>query len=142
MPFKYLEDVAIADIAYEATSDSLNGMFEEAAKAATDIMVNSKTVKPKTKKIIKMKANSLENLLYDFLPELIFIKDTKGFLANKVKASIKKSGDNFYLTSILHGEKIDRKRHDLRNDLKAITMHMFEIKQIGKKWKATIVVDI
>ncbi len=141
MTFKYLPDKAIADIAYEATSDTLDGLFEEAAMAATDIMVNQKTVKPKTKKTVKVKADSIENLLYDFLSELIFLKDTNGFLANKIKVNVKK-GKNFSLVSTLTGEKIDRKRHDLRNDLKAITMHMFEIKQEGKKWKATIVVDI
>jgi SHS2 domain-containing protein len=84
----------------------------------------------------------VEHLLYDFLSEIIFIKDTKGFLASKIKATVKKTGDSFSLTSVLMGENIDRKRHDLRNDLKAITMHMFEIKQEGRKWKARIVVDI
>ena len=70
-----------------------------------------------------------------------FLKDTNGFLANKVKVNVKK-GKHFSLVSTLTGEKIDRERHELRNDLKAITMHMFEVKQVGKKWKATIVVDI
>jgi len=148
MSFKYLEKIAIADIAFEATSDSLNGLFEEAAKAATDIMVNPKTLKPKIKKTIKIKGDSLETLLYDFLSELIYLKDTKGFLSSKIKVLIdvkktkKEPGMSYELTAVLNGENINRKRHDLRNDLKAITMHMFEVKQEGGKWKARVVVDI
>lgn len=141
MSFKYLPEKAIADIAYEVTSNSLDELFAEAAMAATDIMVNQKTVRPETSKTIKLSADSIENLLYDFLSELVFLKDTKGFLSKKISASVK-TGKKFSLTAKLQGEKIDRKRHELRNDLKAITMHMFSVKQEGKNWKAMIVVDI
>ena len=140
MPFKFLEKIAIADIAFEATAPSVNKLFEEAARAASDIMVNSKTVKPKLKKTIKMSANSLQNLMYDFLSEFIYLKDTKGLLF--VKFSVKVDEKKCSLVCVASGEKIDRKRHDLRNDLKAITMHMFLLEKRPKGWYLRIVVDI
>jgi SHS2 domain-containing protein len=140
MPFKFLEKIAIADIAFEVTSKTLNGLFEDAAKAASDIIVNPKTVKPKEKRALDMKAENLDHLLYDLLSEIIYLKDTDGFLFSKVK--IKVDEKNLSLSALLEGEKIDRKRHDLRNDLKAITMHMFLLEKRKAGWYARIVVDI
>lgn len=142
MPFKFLEKIAIADIAFEVTAPTLDKLFEDAGMAASDIMVNPKTVKSKMKKTLKVSADSLENLMYDFLSELIYLKDTKGFLFIKYFIKVKQEKKGWSLSAVASGEKIDRKRHDLRNDLKAITMHMFVVEQRKKEWYARIVVDI
>jgi SHS2 domain-containing protein len=42
----------------------------------------------------------------------------------------------------MEGEAINRERHRLRNDAKAVTMHMFGVKREGGLWKATVVLDI
>ena len=45
----------------------------------------------------------------------------------------------------MRGEEIDRERHALRNDVKAVTMHMFGVKKArgkGGRWEATVVLDI
>ncbi|HLD39136.1 MAG TPA: archease [archaeon] len=140
MSFKFLPDIAIADIAFEVTAPTLDKLFEETAMACSDIMVDPTTVKSKVRKTIKLKSDSLDNLLLDFLNELVFLKDTKGLLFNKY--SVKVSEKLFSLTAIATGEKIDRKNHNLRNDLKAITMHMFILEKRGKQWYNRIIVDI
>ena len=142
MPFKFLEKIAIADIAFEVTAPTLDKLFEEAGMAASDIMVNPKTVKLKLKKTLKMSADSLENLMYDFLSELIYLKDTKGLLFIKYSIKVKQIKNEWSLSALATGDRIDRKRHDLRNDLKAITMHMFVVEQRGRSWYARVVVDI
>ncbi len=142
MPFKFLEKIAIADIAFEVTAPTLDRLFEDAGMAASDIMVNPKTVKPKLKKTLEISADTLENLMYDFLSELIYLKDTKGLLFNKYSIKVKQVKNEWTLSCMASGDKIDRKRHDLRNDLKAITMHMFVVEQRGREWYARVVVDI
>src|SRR3989338_949421 len=141
MPFKFIEEIAIADIAFEATAPTLDRLFEEAGMAASDIMVDPKTVKPALKKTLKLSANTVENLMYDFLSELIYLKDTKGLLFNKYSVKVKQAKE-WTLSCVAMGDKIDRKRHDLRNDLKAITMHMFVVEQRGREWYSRVVVDI
>ena len=142
MTFKFLEKIAIADIAFEVTAPTVNKLFEDAGMAASDIMVNPKTVKSKLKKTLRMSANSLENLMYDFLSELVYLKDTKGFLFIKYSIKVKQVKDEWTLSCAASGDRIDRKHHDLRNDLKAITMHMFVVEQRGRGWYARVVVDI
>lgn len=141
MKFKYLENVAIADIAFEAYGKDLNELFENCALAESDCMVNIKEIKLKIKKEINLKSEKIDNLLYDFLSELIYIKDTDGLLFSKYKISIKE-GKKFELKAICTGDIIRRDEQELRNDVKAVTMHMFEIKKEKKRYKATIVVDI
>ena len=138
MKFKYLENVAIADIAFEAYGKTLNEVFENCAYAFFDITCNPKTIKQKIRIIIKLKDKDEKKLLYDFLSELIFLKDSKQIIFSKVKVSVK----NNELKTTLYGDKIDYEEQELRNDVKAVTMHLFDLKKVKKGYKATLVVDI
>ena len=140
MPFRYLPDIALADIAFEATGVSLPGLFEAAAAALTEVMVDRKSVTARKSRPIHLVAEDTERLLYDFLTELIVIKDVELFLAKAAEVRIDAAGRR--LDAKLAGQVIDRKRNKLRNDVKAVTMHMFGIRKEGKTWKATIVLDI
>ena len=138
MKFKYLENVAIADIAFEAYGKNLNEVFENSAYAFVDITCNPKTIKQKIKKEIKLNIKDEKDLLYHFLSELIFLKDSKQLIFSKVKVLIKDGK----LKAILYGDKINYKKQELRNDVKAITYHMFNLEKTKNNYKATVVVDI
>jgi SHS2 domain-containing protein len=140
LTFKFLPDVALADIAFEAESKTIDGLFESCALALTDIMVDPSTLRVETTRDLELKADDADRLLYDFLTELIVIKDVDSLLFKEVKVRV--DADNNTLSASLMGEPIDRDRHTLRNDVKAVTMHMFGIKQEGDAWKATVVLDI
>ncbi len=138
MKFKYLEKVAIADIAFEAYGKSLNEVFENSAYAFFDMTCNPKTIKNKIKKNINVKADNEKDLLYNFLSELVYIKDSKQLIFSKVKVLIKKNE----LKATLFGDKINYEKQELRNDVKAVTMHLFNIVKTKSGYKATIVVDV
>ena len=140
MGHRFLPDIALADVAFEATSDSVNGLFESCAAALTDIMVDPRTVKPKVTRNFEFRADTLDWLLYDFLTELIVVKDVDSLLFSKYKVSVAPDGKSLKATAA--GEAIDRGRHKLRNDAKAVTMHMFGVTRAGKSWKAIVVLDI
>ena len=140
MPHRFLPDVALADIAFEATSDSASGLFEACALALTDIMVDPETLKSASTNELTLSSDDMERLLYDFLTELIVLKDVDSLLFKGVSVKLSPSGSA--LTATLRGEPIDRVRHALRNDVKAVTMHMFGITETSGEWKATIVLDI
>ena len=140
MTFKFLPDVAIADIAFEASSATLDGLFESCALAITDTMVDPKTLSPRTTKELRLEAGDADRLLYDFLTELVVIKDVDSLLFKDFRVSVVPEGTS--LAATLRGEPIDRERHSLRNDVKAVTMHMFGVKKAGGAWKATVVLDV
>ena len=68
------------------------------------------------------------------------IKDVDSLLFKDVSAEVSRDGRG--LRATLGGEPIDRKRHILRNDVKAVTMHMFGVRHEEHAWKATVVLDI
>ena len=70
--YKILEDVAIADIAFEIYGKDLNELFENAALAIFEETANLKNVDEKENKKIKIKSDKIEDLLYDFLSEILF----------------------------------------------------------------------
>ena len=139
--YRFLEDVAIADIAYEAYGKNLNEMFENAAFAIFELSANLKTVIAKKKLEIKLVNEKIENLLYDFLSEILFLKDSKYMVFKKVKVSIIQNKE-YQLKAVLEGDTINPEKQQLENDIKAVTMHMFEIKKEKNNWKAIVVVDI
>jgi SHS2 domain-containing protein len=140
MPYRFLPDVALADIAFEAESSTVDGLFESCAKALADIMVDPKTLRLKVTRRFSVAAEDLDRLLYDFLTELIVVKDVDSLLFGDTNVKVDKSGTS--LTAVAKGEPIDRERHILRNDVKAVTMHMFGVTHVGDLWKATVVLDI
>ena len=140
MPYRFLPDVALADVAYEAESDSPSGLFESCAEAMTEVMVDRKTVGNDSIKAVSLTSTDLDRLLYDFLTELIYIKDVDSLLFSQFKVNVSEDGTS--LRAVARGETIDREKHSLRNDVKAVTMHMFGVRHEGKKWKSTVVLDI
>lgn len=131
-----------ADVMFEAYGKTLNELFENAALATQETQVDLKDVKGKIKRKINLKNKSIEMLLFDFLQELIFLKDSQYSLFSKFKINIKKNKDNFVLESEISGEKINPKKHKLKVDVKAVTFHKFYVKKIKHKWKSRIILDI
>ena len=140
MPYKFLPDVALADIAFEADASTVSGLFEECAVAVSEIMVDPKTLGRNTVRKFSLTSESLDRLLYDFLTELIVVKDVDSLLFGEYEVEV--SPDGTTLTAVAKGEPIDREKHALRNDVKAVTMHMFGVRHEGDRWKATVVLDI
>lgn len=139
--YRYLEGIAIADLAFEATGKNLNELFVNAAEAMMAAQVDLRTVVPKTLKEVEIENQDIGQLLFDFLSEIIFYKDAEQVLFKTVKVNINKN-KTYKLRAEFKGEVIDLAKHKLHNDLKAVTMHKFAIEQTKTGWKCTVVVDI
>jgi SHS2 domain-containing protein len=142
--YRFLSNIAIADIAFVVRGDSLPSLFESAARALTEVMVDRKTVVGRVDRRVELRSPTVDRLLYDFLTELIVIKDVDSLLFKDFKVSVVSASEP-RLSCEMRGEEIDRERHALRNDVKAVTMHMFGVKKVegrGGRWEATVVLDI
>jgi SHS2 domain-containing protein len=138
--YRFLPDVALADVAFRASAPSASSLFEVCAGALTDVMVDRRSLRGDTRRKLSVKAEGVDGLLYDFLTELIVLKDVDSFLFKTFDVRVAR--DTKSLVCELRGEAIDRDRHRLRNDVKAVTMHMFGVKHETGRWSATIVLDI
>ena len=143
MSYRYLEDVATADIAFEAWGETVEEMFKAAAEATMNVMVEDlNTIDPKEKKVLSVKDEAVDLLLFQFLQELIFYKDAEDLLLRIENLHIKKGDNQFSCSAEAYGEKLDAGKHALNEDIKAITLHRFEVKQTLRGWEVTVVLDI
>jgi len=143
MPYKYLDHIAIADAAFEAWADTLEEMFRTAADAAMNVMVaDLDTIADQQQKTIELKDDALDMLLFQFLQELIFYKDAEQLLLRVSKIDIRKDDKTFSLTAHAYGEPAHPQKHDLVVDVKAVTLHRFQVQHTQNTWRATVVLDI
>ncbi|MBS3156615.1 archease [Candidatus Woesearchaeota archaeon] len=141
--YKFIDHTA--DVMFDAYGKNLNKVFENAALATFEVQCNLKKVERKIKKKIKLKNDDLEKLLFDFLEELIYLKDAKYLLFNKFKVNLlgKRSRKGEYvLEAEIEGEKINPKKHELKVDVKAVTLHKFELKKTKEGYKSRVILDI
>jgi len=141
--FNFLDKLVTADIAFEAFGKNLNQLFENSALALNEIMVDTKTVSAKIKKVFKLQNAELNNLLVDFLNEIIYYKDADSMLFSKFKVKVEQKEKLWHLLAEIAGDKIDWQKHKLLADAKAATWHIFKLEQKkGKGWRAQVVIDI
>jgi len=143
MPYAYLEDIAIADIAFRATGKSEEEVFAAAADATVNVMVEDlATIRDRRRIPLRMENDALDMLLFDFLNEFVYLKDAKGLLMRAGTIRVGRRDSLYTLEGELYGEELDPLRHPLRGDVKAVTLHRFELKQTEDGWEATVVLDI
>lgn len=145
MVWKFVEGLTVADVAFEARGKSLSELFEECAEALTATMVKKvSSVKPLKTKRVKLEYENPEQLLFNFLQELIFLKDAELLLFSKYQVKIKEGNENnlLKLEAVLKGEKLDARKHELLVDVKAVTWHKFKVEKTSSGWRALVVLDV
>ena len=81
MPYKFLDEIATADIAFEATGRDLPELFSDAADATMNVMIdNLDAIEARETRQIELSNDKLDMLLFDFLQELIYFKDAERLL--------------------------------------------------------------
>lgn len=138
--YKFLEHTA--DVLFQARAESLAELFNQCALALEDTQVNIEKIKARKKLKLRVEGKSMESLLFEFLNELIFYKDAELLIFNKFAISIEEKGEKYILDCTAQGEKLDHLKHEPKVDVKAITMHLFEVKKIKDGWQARVLLDI
>ncbi len=140
-PYRYLDDVALADIAFEAEGATPAALFEACALATTAVMADPATIAPALARRVALEAETLEALLYDWLAEIIWLKDAEGLLFSRFAVAVE-AGDRPRLAATLWGEPLAAGRAALRADVKAVTYHLFAVERADSGWRARVVLDI
>lgn len=143
MRFRFLPNIATADLAFQAFGKNYSELFKNAALALESAMVDLKSIKAGKEKEIKLEGVSIENLLSSFLEELIFLKDAEQLLFNRIVCKVMRKSERYVLMSKLSGEKIDYQKHKLGDDVKAVTKHLFMVEKLpDSTLRCLVVVDV
>lgn len=105
--FRFLEDVALADIAFEAEGGSIQALFQGATQALLEIMADPATVGATwNQRSIKSDA-VLEDLLIEWLSEIVYWKDAAGVVFSEVPLTVTHVDDGWTLEAQLIGAAVD-----------------------------------
>ncbi len=136
MKYRFFEHTA--DAKFRAYGKDHEEAFSNAALALSSIMIGHEKVKPKEEVKINVEGSDKKSLLYNFLEELLFLLDTKGFLLHDVKEL---RIDGLKLSAVLSGDT-DIGKYAVNGDVKAVTYNQMEISEQKGKCMVQVVVDI
>ena len=136
---KYILIDHTADIGIDVFGDSLQELFSHAAFALFDIITDLSRVEGKYEYKISVSGIDKEQLLVNWLSELLYLHDVKNLLFN-----------NFYvaditvnqLNAVVRGEAFIENKHVIKTEMKAVTYHNLSIIQEDHRWKARVIFDL
>jgi SHS2 domain-containing protein len=130
-----------ADVGLRVTGDDLDDLFRTAAEGMIDyIVVNRDAVRPAEAEGLALRADAPAELLADWLGEVLFRVETTHRLFSRFDVRVADDGRS--LTATIAGEPIDRDRHVLDHEVKAVTRHGLELRREGDGWLAELILDI
>ena len=143
MPYRYLEDVAIADVAIEAWGPDAETLFTHTSDATLNVMVQDlDTVTARVERSVALESEAFDMLLFNYLQETIFYKDAQRLLLRTKELKITRTEEKFTLDAVMAGEELDMQRHELVVDIKAVTLHQFRVEKTERGWEAFVILDI
>ncbi len=139
--FKFLEHTA--DVYFEARGETLEEVFEEAAKAMFSVITDISKVEKRVKKRIEGEGIDLFNALYRWLEELLILHDAEGLVFSEFHVEyVREEGEVVKFAGEALGEPFDESKHVKGTEVKAVTYSMMEISKDNGCWYARVVLDI
>lgn len=134
--FEILDHTAdVGIIAYGADEKQA---FANAAKGLFSLIAELDDVGEELKRDIRFTASDQEELLVEWLNELVYLFDAEGIIFKRFEIS---ELDDSHLRASVYGEKADSSRHTLKTGVKAATYHMLKIEK-GEGCRVQVLFDI
>lgn len=128
-----------ADLGLRVRARNLNTLFAEAATALFAVLVDDlSAVEPRERIDLTIEGDDRAYLLFDWLRELLYRFDAEHRLFARFDVQVSETG----LEGHAWGEPLDRDRHTLAHEVKAITYHGLKVEQAEEGWLAEVIVDI
>ena len=138
MSTRFAEIDHSGDIGIEAWGKDLAELLENAAMGLFSLLARAE-VRPEIRRRIRVSSSSAEDLLVDWLGEVISLSGVWGELYGSV--AVDRVG-RWYAEGVLGGEKVDPRRHDLRFEVKAATYHGLVVEERSDGFHGRVIFDL
>ncbi|MEM0232719.1 MAG: archease [Candidatus Nezhaarchaeales archaeon] len=141
MSIKFLDHPS--DVYVEVKANNLEEAFALCGLAVYEAMTNTNLIRREEEVKVVVEGFDLYSLLYNWIEELIYLFDSKGFLGSYVKVNeIIETDGKFILKATILGERYHPERHESKTAIKAATYHLMEIKRENGYYVIRYVLDI
>ena len=128
-----------ADVGIRAFGKNLPTAFENAAKGMFDIITDNSEVESVGQYDIILDAPDLEQLLVDWLSELLFLHSAKNLVFGFFNVTIDEQKK--HLSAHVFGEPFTTTKHHIGTEIKAVTYHMLKVKN-KRPYEVNVLFDI
>jgi SHS2 domain-containing protein len=128
-----------ADLGLRVQAANLDTLFAEAGLCLFSAIVEDlSTVVAAQELDVRLAGTDREYLLFDWLRTLLYHFDAEHWLFSRFEVHVQDDG----LVGAAWGEPLDRSRHELSHEVKAITYHGLKVERTQDGWLAEVIVDI
>jgi SHS2 domain-containing protein len=128
-----------ADLGLRVRAPDLDALFAEAGRGLLSILLeNPASLEIRETVEFRLEAGTLEDLLLDWVQELLFHFETERRLLGRFEAKV--SGTRLEVRA--RGERLELPRHRLAFGVKAATYHGLVLREEEGGWLAEVVLDI
>ena len=120
---RYEEIEHTADVGIRAYGKTASELFAAAAEGMFSLIAAPEKVRPTGEVEIKLSADDLPKLLVAWLSELLFLHETQKLLFATFDVRVRGTS----LDAHVWGERIDKRRHELKLAIKAVTYHRLSV---------------
>ncbi len=132
-----------ADIGIDVFGDTMGELFSNAGFAMFDIITDITAVDAGEQFIVNAEGIDKEQLLVNWLSELLYLYEVKGLLFKDFLIThIDNNEPAHSLEATIHGEKYIEGKHTINTGIKAVTHHALTVKHEHNKWKARVIFDV
>ena len=133
-----------ADIGISAMAKSRGELFETCAFGMMEIILGKNPFdiseeKINEKRFVEIDGTDDEDLLYGFLSEILYLFDGEHIIPLNFMNS-KFEEERF--TTELKGIKFEPGKHDVDVEIKAVTFHGMDLKQVEGDWQTKVIFDV
>ena len=130
-----------ADAGAVVRGATLPRLFENASRALFDLICDRRAVRPLRSVRLAVRGSSLEDLLVRWLSELLYRLDTEDLLFTSFTIA-RVDRKLLRARGRARGERIDRSRHRLKREIKAVTYHQIKLVRGRSAWRVRLVFDV
>lgn len=128
-----------ADLAVEARGATQEDIFRETARGLFSVMCEPNSLEPRQSLPFRAEGENPEDLLIQWLNELIYLSEIHCFFGCDVHIS---RLEEKRIEGELLGEPGDRSRHALGLEVKGVALHRLSLDQTPEGWRAYVILDV
>lgn len=129
-----------ADLGFEVWAPDVEGLFAQATLSLAELCYDRTGVRSRTEWSLRVEGRGREELLVRWLQEVYLLVEQESWLTGEVGSLRLEAG---VAEGVLTGEPIDRGRHTLHTEIKAITYHGMAIERDEDgRWRTLVIVDV
>lgn len=127
-----------ADFGIRVFGRNLETLYENAAYALFDLITDSRRLDRNYTLHLTIEGEDKIDLMFNWLRELLYLWNGREILVAETSVHI--VSETCFQADIRY-DRYEKGRHEIRNEIKAVTYHQLDVKKKIKVWTGEIILD-